>query len=460
MASVFRKRPGDIKWSFAYTDENGRRVVKAWSTDRNETAAEAAKREREVQIIKTRRDREAELIRLGYLKPEDVGPAEAEKKPIAAHLAEWKQSMLARDTTEKHAELFASRVRKLFKEADIARLSDLKGERVQKALAALGKDTSERRARSKATLNRYLTSVRSFVNWLVRTERLRHSPLGHVEAYNAKEDLRHRRRTLGPEELQALIQAAQNGPAYGALSGPQRALLYRAVVSTGLRFNEIKSATTHAFELDANPPVVRVAAAYTKNGDEAVQPLPLDVAADLRAWLATRPPGGPAFDLADGGARMLRFDLKAAGVPYRDAAGRFFDFHALRCQFATELDRQGTSPRVVQRLMRHSTLEQSDQYTRPRAVDLQRAVSALPSFRPDSQTEPQVLRATGTESVQAPRATEGATAAGSERVSRLSGGHLEGVDQRLWRTPMLVPARRLWILWTRARSYCPQWLAG
>jgi hypothetical protein len=264
-----------------------------------------------------------------------------------------------------------------------------------------------------------------------------------VETYNAKEDLRHRRRTLGPEELQALIQAAQTGPAYSVtrgrqewvMSGPQRALVYRVVVSTGLRFNEIRSATTHAFELDANPPVVRVAAAYTKNGDEAEQYPPSDVVADLCVWLATRPPGGPAFDLPEGGGgRMLRFDLEAAGVRYKDDAGRFFDFHSLRCQFCTELDRQGTSPRVVQRLMRHSALEQSDQYTRPRAVDLQRAVTALPSFRPDPQTEAQALRATGTESVQRLRATEGATAARGEQVLRLSGSHLGGVEQRLPRT--------------------------
>ncbi len=35
---------------------------------------------------------------------------------------------------------------------------------------------------------------------------------------------------------------------------------------------------------------------------------------------------------------MLKLDLAAAGIPYRDPAGLVFDFHALRCQCATLLD--------------------------------------------------------------------------------------------------------------------------
>ena len=68
---------------------------------------------------------------------------------------------------------------------------------------------------------------------------------------------------------------------------------------------------------------------------------------------------------------MLRIDLDAAGIPYRDAAGLVFDFHALRCQCATLADEAGVSPRVVQKLMRHSTLELTGRYTRPRAVDIE-----------------------------------------------------------------------------------------
>jgi len=52
---------------------------------------------------------------------------------------------------------------------------------------------------------------------------------------------------------------------------------------------------------------------------------------------------------------MLRVDLRAAGIPYRDGAGRVVDFHALRHSYVTHLVRAGLSVAVVQRLARHST---------------------------------------------------------------------------------------------------------
>jgi hypothetical protein len=57
---------------------------------------------------------------------------------------------------------------------------------------------------------------------------------------------------------------------------------------------------------------------------------------------------------------MLRHDLEAAGIPYRDQGGMVFDFHSIRCEMATLADAAGVSPSVVQRMMRHSTLESND----------------------------------------------------------------------------------------------------
>jgi hypothetical protein len=41
---------------------------------------------------------------------------------------------------------------------------------------------------------------------------------------------------------------------------------------------------------------------------------------------------------------MLRHDLEAAGIPYRDQGGMVFDFHSLRCEMATLADAAGVSP--------------------------------------------------------------------------------------------------------------------
>src|SRR5262249_25636788 len=152
--------------------------------------------------------------------------------------------------------------------------------------------------------------------------------------------------------------------------------------ATGLRYSEIATITPESFDWKA--PSVRVAACYTKNGQIAELPLPNDLAADLRPHVAPLNPRTPIFPLPGRGAKMLRVDLQAARIPYRDASGLVFDFHSLRCQTATLADAAGVSPRVVQRLMRHSTLELTGRYTRPRAVDIEAAASMIPSLKPEA----------------------------------------------------------------------------
>ena len=124
-----------------------------------------------------------------------------------------------------------------------------------------------------------------------------------------------------------------------------------------------------------------MAASYAKNRQTAVMPLPDDLVADLRPFVAPLNRKMPVFRLPkDKGAELLQADLAVAGIEYQDASGLFFDFHSLRCETATLADAAGVSPRVVQRLMRHSTLELTGGYTRPRVAD-----SMLPSLRPGNR---------------------------------------------------------------------------
>ena len=97
------------------------------------------------------------------------------------------------------------------------------------------------------------------------------------------------------------------------------------------------------------------------------------------------------------GARMLRRDLALAGIPYRDASGLVFDFHALRCQCATLADAAGVSPRRGPEV--NETFEPGTHrpYTRPRADDLEAAAESLPSLRPyRDQNDVTTLGVTGT----------------------------------------------------------------
>jgi len=81
------------------------------------------------------------------------------------------------------------------------------------------------------------------------------------------------------------------------------------------------------------------------------------------------------------GAKMLRQDLAAAGLLYRDAEGRVFDFHAMRSQFGSDLDRAGVSLARAQRLMRHSTPFLTKYYILLDAAELAEVVEKLARIR-------------------------------------------------------------------------------
>ena len=390
MAS-FRKR-GKV-WYFRFVDADGTPKTRKGCTDRR--ATEELARDAESLAAK---------IRAGLMDTKDIARRDHQARPLPEHLDAWRETLLHEGNTPKHADQTADRVRRLIavmfganpddidgktmsraKQEEArgiigrlvakARLSDLGAERVQAALATI-RDSG----RSAQTCNHYRAGIRAFARWAWKTGRLKENPLIGLAGYNVKEDRRHDRRTLSLDELTRLIEVADRGPDFQGMTGRARALCYRLAASTGLRYSEIDSLRPASFDWKA--PSVTIQAAYTKNGDPATLPLPRDLADDLAPYVATLAPGTPVFPLPEKGAVMIRADLDAAGIPYVDASGLFFDFHALRCQTATLADAAGVSPRVVQRLMRHSSLELTGRYTKPRAVDIEAAASMLPSLKP------------------------------------------------------------------------------
>jgi Phage integrase family len=123
--------------------------------------------------------------------------------------------------------------------------------------------------------------------------------------------------------------------------------------------------------------------------------------------------------------------LESAGIPYQDASGLFFDFHSLRCEMATLLDAAGVSPRVVQKLMRHSTLELTGRYTRPRVADIEAAASRLPSLKPEGD-RPETTVMTGTDPVPVRGATGNATGQSSNERNPLALLGNERRQERSW----------------------------
>lgn len=239
-----------------------------------------------------------------------------------------------------------------------------------------------------STSNGYATAIKSFSRWLAMPARpgmqprLQSDPLVGLQKLNAEVDRRHERRAIPAEELRKLLAAAGNSAElFRGLGGGDRRVLYHVAMTTGFRASELASLTPAAFDLAAEVPTVTVKAAYSKNRRQTMQPLPADVAELLRGYLEKRPAHKPLWpgEWQDFGAEMLRGDLEAAGIPYRDAAGKVADLHALRHSYITLLKEAGVSPKNAQELARHSDIRLTmDVYTHTRASDLADDVRKLP----------------------------------------------------------------------------------
>lgn len=101
-------------------------------------------------------------------------------------------------------------------------------------------------------------------------------------------------------------------------------MLYRLAVETGLRRNELRSLKVLSFDFEGC--TVTVEAQHTKNGKLAVLPLRVNTAAELRQFVAGKPPNTQVFKVPGATAKMFRIDLKAAGIDYVDESGRYTDF--------------------------------------------------------------------------------------------------------------------------------------
>ncbi|MCY2952692.1 MAG: site-specific integrase [Planctomycetota bacterium] len=286
------------------------------------------------------------------------------------------------------------------------------GDSMTADLAGLRRPTTDCKGIGAASFNYYLTAIKGFCRWAVKDGRASESPLEHLGGVNARTDRRHDRRALSADELRWLLDTTEHGPERFGMSGPERAMLYRLAVGSGLRANELRSLTRAGFALEGVEPTVTVGAAYSKHRREDVQPIAPDLAAKLREYLAGKMPNARAFDMPGESrvVKMFRADLADARtawlqshrtaqdasegegdtfLAYIDAGGRYADFHALRHSFISALASGGVHPKTAQTLARHSTITLTmDRYSHTYRGEAAAALSVLPDLSsPTSQTE-------------------------------------------------------------------------
>ncbi len=408
-------------------------------------------------------ERRAELVKGEVISAAEDAVIDHQATPLADHITAYLTKLESEGATPMHRANVRRALDRLAADCRFARLADLARESLERWIV-----TQEKAGMGARTRNTYRAAAVAFCNWGVETGRLLSNPFAKVAKADEDADPRRQRRALTEAELVRLLDVARRRPlldakmirrgkrkgeAVGRLRdetrrrlerlGQERALIYKALVLTGLRKSELASITVGQVMLDADPPYLVLEAADEKNRQGSTIPL----RADLRGWLAdnatalqeaareaqtvrfdskhpkrqkrnqgnaTGPEGqfclplstvpmlpvnAPLFTVPRDLVRILDRDLTLAGIPKVDERGRTVDVHALRHTFGTLLSAAGVAPRTAQSAMRHSTIDLTmNVYTDPKLLDVAGAMEALPALplETGTQTEAAALSATGT----------------------------------------------------------------
>lgn len=300
--------------------------------------------------------------------------AAAARTPLAALLAEFeadlslglasKNRRQTRPPSAAQVALVVQRVRDVLAGCGFARPADLGAG----APAKLARYLQTRAATEKAgggvsqqTAAYLLAAARRFCRWLAtRGVPVRADLFDAVPGFDFRNNRVHPRREVWPDELARLLDAARASPRrIRKLTGEDRYHLYLTAFATGYRAGELAALVPESFALDGPVPTCALPGKLNKNKKAAAQPLPPGVAAQLRGYLAAKPARRPVWPgtWADAPVKVLRADLKAAGVPYRvetPAGPQFADFHALRHTYVSALHAAGVHGRDLQDLARHA----------------------------------------------------------------------------------------------------------
>ena len=238
MASVFKAKPSDERYTIMYYDENKTRRKKMGYASKKDTERLAMKLEDE-----------AKKIRDGLADPKERGYQVHEKTPLADHLEAYGKYLVNKGAGDKHSQSTVQQARDAITLIGAKRISDLSFSKVAEAINQIRED-----GRGTETANHYIRSIKAFSRWLWKDNRARDHVLVHLETKSSESDRKHVRRALEPDEAAKVIDAAERGPAYRGLAGPDRAMLYSVALGTGFRAEELRSLTPERFDLAPTRP--------------------------------------------------------------------------------------------------------------------------------------------------------------------------------------------------------------
>lgn len=314
----------------------------------------------------------------------DEARLEASKK-LSENIEAWKNGLIARGRSESYANQLYLRVLSVADESEFKFWRDIDAEQVLLSIdtwrqAGKVPGFSRKTKVSESTLLHYLQAFKQFTRWWVNKGYAAKDPMAVVPAERrptkpgAKVSNMAQRRPLTEDEQRKLLASTAASTRQCKASGPERALLYRAALQTGLRASALRRLTAGDVDRDG----WLNASGVADNKKSTPKPIAGKLLAGLIEHASLKLPAAPLFNLprADAMAEMLRNDAEDAEIKTGGV-----DFHCLRHTFGTTLARQGVHPKTLMALMDHATIQMTMKlYTHSMPEDEQAAMRKLPDL--------------------------------------------------------------------------------
>jgi len=215
------------------------------------------------------------------------------------------------------------------------------------------------------TVRNRITACRQFCGWLVVQEVLESNPWASVPAPRGRAG--QGQEALTDAQVDALVEAATRASKTGRkpsdrASAANRANLYRFLQLTGLRRGEARAQLWSDIDLEKRTMVVTYDKARRRDA------VPLNAAA-CRLLSGLAKSGHKVFPriVTD---KALKADLASCGI-----VGRY-SWHSFRSGYITAAFENGTPPELIQRLVRHRSVDQTHRYLRHKEERLREAAEA------------------------------------------------------------------------------------
>ena len=354
------KRGGKGAWIASWHDHDGRR------RDQSTRTTDRAAAER----ILAKKVADAALRREGVIDANTDRYAAEGRRPIGEHVAEFIADCRERGQADRYVQQKEAKLGQLVASSGASRLTDLTADRIDGFLVGLREDGLSARS-----VNHARAIVASFMTWCVRRRQLLASPMVAVGKQRERPADRRSRRALTDEEIQRLLEVAEDRG---------RAEWYLTALLSGLRRGEMLNLRWADIDWDGG--CIRVVDGKSRREEFVpLHPLLSQRLSTLRD--ARRGAPGERVFPTEVTNRTRRADFERAGIPSTDDDGKVADLHALRTTLGTRLAQSGVPPQIAQRLMRHADYRTTlNHYTALTLADTAAALQLAQPVVPTQET--------------------------------------------------------------------------